>query len=130
MIRKLSILSLAVLPLAVAPRVQADTLVLKADVPFAFVVADRQLPSGEYQFVRSDNPSAIKIYSRQHGHLLAVLGQPLPAASGEGAVLVFHRHGGQLFLKSIRSGNGSGLYFPNTRAENRLEAAATTAGGM
>ncbi len=40
---------------------------------------------------------------------------------------MFQNHGGQRFLKMIRTGDGSGVYFPKTRMES--EARATGVAG-
>jgi len=121
--KSVMILVIAVAVLA-APGAQAASTVLKAHIPFDFVVADRQLPSGDYQIVQEQR--LVRIYS-QSGEQLAVahwLPQASPANSG--STLVFHKYGSRRFLKVIGSGDGSGAYLPATRAERGARGSAST----
>jgi len=123
MMKSLRILGLAAVALALgAPGVRADTVVLKADIPFDFVVADRQLPSGAYSFVQdSDYPGVVQVYARGK-HQAIALCQPVAAGETGKVELVFRRHGDQRFLKMIRRAGGSGFSFPKTHAETVAEA--------
>jgi hypothetical protein len=113
-----------------APCLQAGGAVVKAAIPFDFVVADRHLPSGEYSFVRTDNPGLVNIYSATtREHVATVSGLALPRATGAGTKLVFDKHGSQRFLKSIRSEDGFGLYLPDSRSERQARALAQAPGG-
>jgi len=114
----------AAVSLLAAPGALADSAVLNADVPFNFVAADRHFPSGEYRFVQGENPGVVRIYSKTHGHMATLLCQRVPAAATQSGTLEFHQHGSQRFLKVIRSGDGSGVYFPETGAERRVQASA------
>ena len=113
--------------LLAAPGVLAGSVALKADVPFDFLVADRHLPSGEYRFVQGENPGVVRIYSKTQGHMATVLATRVPAAATQGGTLEFHRHGRQVFLKLISTGNGSGAYFPETGTEKALQPGAHAA---
>ena len=55
MTKSLKILAMAaaVSALAAPSALALDSYVLKVDVPFDFVVADQQLPSGEYRVVKT-----------------------------------------------------------------------------
>lgn len=108
-----------------APCLVAETVVVKAAIPFDFVVADRHLPSGEYRFVRTDDPGVVHIYSATtRQHLATVFCQALPKAADAGTQLAFDKHGSQRYLKTIRSANGSGWYLPDTRSERQAQALA------
>jgi hypothetical protein len=125
MLKALKVLSMAmVAAMAVAPRAQASDA-LKANVPFDFVVAGQAMPSGEYQFVRSEDPRVVQVYSRERGRVVITAYTAAPAAMPE-AGLVFHKIGEQRFLKSISIGRTT-IALPTTRAE-RLAAAAQGAG--
>ena len=129
MMKSLRILGLAAVALAIgAPGARADRVVLKADIPFDFVVAERQMPSGEYSFVQSsDTPGVVQLYTRDGRHQAIALCQPVAAGETGRVELVFHRHGGQRFLKVIRRATGSGFSFPKTHAEAVAEAGGQSA---
>jgi hypothetical protein len=108
-----------------APCLRADTVAVKAAIPFEFVVADRHLPSGEYRFVRTDDPGVVHIYSTTtREHVATVFCQALPRATDAGTRLAFEKHGSQHFLKTIRSEGGFGVYLPDTRSERQAQAVA------
>jgi hypothetical protein len=105
-----------------APCVMANDVVLRVQVPFDFMVGDRHLPSGEYKFVQEQDPRLVRIYSEGREQLAVALWHPVaPGATGNGE-LVFHKHGGQHFLKMIRASNGSGVSLPETRLERKAQA--------
>jgi hypothetical protein len=106
-----------------APCVMANDVVLKAQVPFDFVVADRHLPSGEYSFVQDQESRVVRILSEEREQVAVAHWQPLvPGVKGSGK-LVFHKHGGQRFLRMIRATDGGGAYLPESGSE-KAEAAA------
>jgi hypothetical protein len=116
----------AVLALAAPCALALDKAVVKVTVPFDFVIADRQLPSGEYRLVQSHNPGVVQIYSKNHEHLMTTFCLPLPWEASGKARLVFRSHDGQRFLKMIRTEDGSGVSFPKTRTEGEAQARAKT----
>jgi hypothetical protein len=112
----------AVAAMAAAPLVQAAEIV-KVNVPFAFVLADQPLPSGEYRFVREEGSRVVEVYSKAKGHV--GVAACMPAASQMPAVgLVFHRHGDQHFLKLVNMRDGLAVSLPTSNAERVAEAAA------
>lgn len=124
--KSVTILSLAAaVTVLAAPCVRADVLTVKAAIPFDFVVADRQLPSGEYRFVRTNDPGVVHVYSAQtREHLAVVFCRALPRELDARTELGFDKHGSQRFLKTIRSGDGFGVYLPDTRSERQAERQA------
>jgi len=125
MIKSLSILSMAAAAtMAAAPRAMAADLV-KVDVPFEFVVAGQPLPSGEYRFVMDENASIVHVYSKARGHVALAVCQTVPKATRE-VGLVFHKHAGQRFLKSVATDRGFDASLPTTHAERVAEAADDT----
>jgi hypothetical protein len=104
-----------------APYAVADTVVVKVRVPFDFVVADQHLASGEYRFVEEQEARLVRIYSESREPLAVAHWQPLGRGAQGNGRLVFHKHGGQRFLKMIRADNGSGVYLPETRLEKLAE---------
>jgi hypothetical protein len=106
--------------LAAAPGALANDAV-KVTVPFDFVVAGQALPSGDYLFVRGDNPRIVQVLRGGHTHVAVALGLAEPSRS-LATELTFHRYGQQYFLKTV-SGNGLDLALPKTQAERVAEAA-------
>ncbi len=122
--KSMTILAVAAAALA-APSVHAG-VVLKAHIPFEFVVADQQLPSGDYRIVQEER--LVKIYSQSGEQLAIALWLPQQTRGAKGHWnLVFHRHGGQHFLKVIGGGDGDGAYFPETTAERGARTRAASA---
>jgi hypothetical protein len=126
MIKSVKILTMAAAAaLLTAPCVQAGTVTVEAAIPFDFVVADRQLPSGEYRFVRTGDPGVVHVYAaKTREHLAVVLCRDLPKDLDERTLLTFDKHGSQRFLKRIRTADGSGVHLPGTRSERQAEAQA------
>lgn len=111
----------AVTAMAAAPLVQAAETV-KVNVPFAFVLADQPLPSGEYRFVREEGSRVVEVYSKAKGHV--GVAACMPATSRVSAAgLVFHRHGDQHFLKQVNMGGGLAVSLPTSPGERLAEAA-------
>ncbi len=105
-----------------APYVQADSVVLKVDVPFEFVVADQVLPGGEYRFVQEQDTRVVRIYSKDNEQLTMTHWVPADKGAKGSGKLVFHKYGSQRFLKMIRAGNGRGAYLPKTRSEREARS--------
>jgi hypothetical protein len=124
MTKNLKVLWMAATAAALAvPCVRAEGIKLNASVPFAFQVADRQLPSGDYSFVTRPESDLVLVYDAKTGkHVAALLCRRLPAGPSETGQLTFDRHDGQHFLKSIRAADGTGVFLPKTRSEGQAEA--------
>jgi len=80
---------------------QAQSIMLKADIPFDFVVGDKQLPSGEYH-VKSLNQVEMEIQSKDGRSTAIALTTGMQAAkSSDAGKLIFNRYGDQYFLSKI-----------------------------
>lgn len=105
-----------ILVLALVSSASADSLKLVASVPFDFVVNDTTLARGVYRVSRGDSASAIMIRGDRRGAV--VLGQSATSSGNtEQTKLVFHRIGGQYFLREVRFLDSSGVDLPETRTE-------------
>ena len=83
------------------PATQAQSIMLKADIPFNFVVGDKQLPPGEYH-VKQTHPSLTLIQSHDARSLAMVLTTATQARKiSDVGKLVFNRYGDQYFLSKI-----------------------------
>jgi len=92
---------------------------LVADIPFAFVVAERALQPGHY-IVRKLNDN-LAIQDRQN-HTLFVPAHPTQRPANENATkLVFHRYGDNYFLSEVWvGGNSIGRALFPSRVERKL----------
>ncbi len=117
----------ALLALAAPGALAADRVVLRVEIPFNFVVADQQLPAGSYRIVEAQDPGAVRIYSADQKHLLSTFCLQASPDVSQGRTLVFHKHDGRYFLKTIRGADGFGAYLPETRTEKQAQASARSA---
>jgi hypothetical protein len=100
----------------------AQTINLKADVPFNFVVTGGTLPSGEYtlrSIERIDRAVVISGAGEKPSIFLATPCLSLKAMqASQQAKLVFSRYGDQYFLSEIwMAGNTVGHQLPKSRRE-------------
>ena len=113
---------LGVLLAAAAAAGQSNPAVLKADIPFPFVVANQTLPAGHYavstlgehtiRIANSHKQGAFVLTSKVAGHS--------PESSGK---LVFYRYQAAYFLAQVwgpAKGTGKQLY--KSRGEEELES--------
>ncbi len=89
----------------------AQTINMKVNVPFDFIVSGATLPSGEYT-IRSMNQdgSALSIRdANQQAKSLVIANRCESLQPSEQTKLVFHRYGGRYFLAQIwAAGDNSG----------------------
>jgi hypothetical protein len=97
--------------IAAATTANAQTLEYKltANIPFDFVVADQQLPAGEYSFRRSelgDGDQVIEISRRGGKTVISRITIPVTTATpNKSGRVTFHRSGEQYFLSEIWPAN-------------------------
>lgn len=94
----------------------AQTLHLRAAVPFEFYVGEKLMPSGEYQIDTRLGQGVARVWNLDSNRSVLLLTQKeqVPAwMSREEAVVVFHRYGERYFLSHVRDGYA--------RAEYRLQ---------
>jgi len=100
----------------------AQTINLKADIPFNFVVAAGTLPSGEYTIRSEPNSERALALSRAGQKASVFLANPSLSLKGMKASqqtkLVFDRYGDQYFLSEIWvEGSRVGHQLPQSRRE-------------
>lgn len=95
------------------------TVVIRAHVPFDFMVGDTRLPAGEYAIAQDRFHGSIHISSRDTGAYVALLRTPAGNNfTGYRTALVFNRYGSRYFLRQIWSGAGTlGVQLPVSRTE-------------
>ena len=87
------------------PATHAQSIMLKADIPFDFTVGDKQLHSGEYHVKQMNQGLTLIIESKDARSSAMVLTTPTQARKiSDVGKLVFNRYGDQYFL-SIRAVN-------------------------
>lgn len=100
--------------------------IIKAQVPFEFIVNGSIMPAGECTVQAQGNGQTYLVVSTA-GHNVIVL--PIPTESSavsSKATLVFHRYGDRYFLSSIsREGSSQGYGLRAGKAEQELRAQKT-----
>ena len=105
---------------------QGQTLgnTIRANIPFDFTVADKQLPAGQYSIGRSQPTvgDLILAISNSDGRANAIT-IPVQTMEPQNATkLIFHRYGDQYFLYQVwRVGSSTGRAIPKTRRERQVE---------
>jgi hypothetical protein len=126
--RMIAITSLVAVATGTAAVLNAQSLDVKVNVPFAFAAGTASLPRGEYRLsTLSGHTDAFMIRGFQHGAIL--LSQPAGSSRKDNTgSLVFHRYADQYFLREIRLPGNVGFELPMTAGENavakRLASAA------
>jgi hypothetical protein len=80
----------------------AQTGIVKANIPFDFTVGDTQMPAGEYTITSWKSFLVLQTV----GHNATVLSFEDDAKSKSGSKLVFHLYGNQYFLHEVICPNG------------------------
>ena len=104
---------------------QVTETVVRADIPFAFMVRDTTLPAGQYTIKRLDsvNPNAMEIRNADGAERLVFLvGSAQAVTPPDQTKRVLDRVGDQYFLSEIfEVGNRTGVELKKSRAERQLE---------
>ena len=101
------------------PAVHAQTS-MNANVPFAFAIGDKQLPSGAYE-VRDVGRATLIATRDGEGKVLGIYQYAGPS-NGE-TKLVFDKVGDRYFLRQIwTSVHGQGLQLPESKLEKEIQA--------
>ena len=107
--------------LLVAGSAFGQTIRVRADVPFDFVVSGKTLPAGEYE-IKSDAKSAfLLVTNTASGHTSMVLVQsPDGGTPADRSKLVFHRYGKAYFLRTVAMAGNDGVVLPVSRGETEV----------
>lgn len=106
-----------------------NTIAIKANIPFDFMVGNQRVPAGEYTFSQSASWNMIQISSWDARTGLRILRHPVGSnTTGSACALVFNKYGNRYFLKQIWSGNGAmGAQLPTSRTEKEEMALSAPA---
>ena len=103
------------------PMVQAQQTIMRANVPFAFNIGDKQLPAGTYVVREMDHGTLIQSKDGQNS-VLGTYNYAGPSKADE-TKLVFDKVGDQYFLAQIwTSARDQGLSVPQSKLEKELRA--------
>lgn len=121
-------LCVALLLAVTAAPLSAQTLLLRANVPFEFYLNGKVMPAGEYQIDTKLGHGVARVWNLDSDRAVLVLAQKdsFPyRASREEAVVVFHRYGDRYFLSHVRDGFGGLQYrMLTSRAEAEFQERA------
>ena len=121
--KKTLMLFAAALALFVTTAASAQTIHMKADIPFGFILNGATLPAGEYSVTSMDVRGQVLEFSDLNSHhnnlIISNSCRSLKAATK--TKLVFHRYGDRYFLKQVWvAGNDAGRELPTSRREEEV----------
>ena len=122
---------LAVAGLCAASTMFAQNGILKADIPFDFVVADRTLPAGTYEVQCNPNQSPlVKLQGVDvEAGLFAMTSPTQSTALNREGKLIFNRYGNSYFLSQVwRAGSNQGGALSASKAEREIAARVAKGG--
>ncbi len=114
---------------AIAPADAHSTRLVRADVPFQFIVGDKTLPAGKYDVASINTEGdALSIRSADCRNTAVRLTNSIePKKNNTEARLVFHRYGQRYFLAEIwRGGDNTGRSLQKSREERAIERELAT----
>ena len=125
--RIIAIALLATATLMTAGNANAQSAVLKVNVPFSFTVDKTFLPAGNYIFgFDSMLPNTLIIEDRTKTVRARAYILRGSIAEGREDSLIFHRYGGEYFLSEVGFDSASdGVSLPATKLESRARAGRT-----
>jgi hypothetical protein len=102
----------------------AQTINMKVNVPFSFIVGGSTLPSGEYTIQQLTNSEALAIRAERGGKGKLLLANHCQSSKiSDRAVAVFHRYGDRYFLAQLwMPGSNRGREMPKSRRETEVAA--------
>jgi hypothetical protein len=124
----LGCLSMAALAVVLAAPVSAQTVTLKASVPFDFIVGGRTMPAGEYMFSTGRDLGVLQIRNASTDIAPSFITTNMADGplDGDGAFLAFNRYGGDYFLAKIWDrAAATGCSIPPSRTERERAKSAS-----
>jgi len=105
----------------IVPATQAQSIMLKADIPFDFVVGERQLHSGEYHVKQINSGTTLIQGKDAHSSVMVLTTTAQAAKISDVGKLVFNRYGDQYFLSKIwAASSDAGRELPRSRLEREV----------
>ena len=101
--------------LALTTTASAQSMPMRANIPFDFAVGDRHLDKGEY-IVRVES-GVVQLRSTKGSGAFSLSQAASPGKSQTGNVLEFRRYGDAYFLSKLLWADGVARELPKTRSE-------------
>jgi hypothetical protein len=122
-------LLIAVALFAAVASAQGQSLAIKfkANIPFDFTVADKELPAGQYWIGRAQpNAGDLVLAISNSDDRANAMTMPVQTLELQNATkLIFHRYGDQYFLSEVWvAGSNTGREIPKSHEERQLERKA------
>jgi len=116
------ILAIVTLSLLVSVTIMSAQTIAKANVPFAFTVANTEMSAGNY-VITSVSDSEIAIINRSKGTgVMTLFHSEQPRNNDDTTKLVFHRYGDTYFLSQVARGSGETvIQLPKSKQENEAQ---------
>ncbi len=134
---KIGLLAVMAMIMAVGPAQGQSPYVIRVNIPFDFMVADKKLPAGEYSIGRAQQYSteSVLLISSvdDRVQVFRLTSRVETQSPNDEGTLVFHRYGDQYFLFQVwPAGASTGRILVKSRSEHEIEqkardAAAATA---
>jgi hypothetical protein len=122
------LLAISGLVLLLAVPLPAQTIRLRANIPFEFVAGTRTMPAGDYAVDTTAAQNVVRVRNENTHDTSLVLSNSANEqrlASNPEAKLVFHRYGDQYFLSKVWDGyEAVGREIPMSNAERALTESA------
>jgi hypothetical protein len=120
-----NVMTSAVLLFTLGGGLHAQTINMRATVPFAWDVKGQHLNAGEYTISRNAASSAMTIRSAVNGKGACFIVNP-DSDKNTASRLVFHRYGERYFLAEVHAAGLTVTKLPVTRAEKEAAEMAST----
>ena len=105
---------------AVAPA-NAQSTVIRANVPFEFHAGDQMLPAGQYQFTLDPLTKRIAVQAIEgSGVAIVAAGQYKVQTRDEGVSLTFNKYGDAYFLRAVTDGNDVAYHWGPSKKERSV----------
>ena len=118
---KRNMLIIAALAMLVTTAAGAQTINVKAKVPFRFAVGSSILPAGEYSLQTLGFGHALAMRNRDANVTKLVLSNVCQSRTAAKNRLIFHRYGGSYFLSQIwTEGSSLGYEVPKSAREKEM----------
>lgn len=123
-------LTALVLALAVNTAFAQSSSMTKADVPFAFSIAQNSMEAGQYSITVTDH--VLRIRNDATNKSVMLIAQTEESEKPQATRLVFHKYGDSYYLAEVWNATGhagaSGIELPASKAEQETQASYKDAG--
>jgi len=113
----------AALALLVTTAANAQTIRVKAEIPFDFIVNRATLPAGEYSVEAVDGKGGVLLIRGMNSDSksLVIANSCRSTKAAMDTKLIFHRYGNRYFLNQVWvAGNDAGQEIPSSRREKEV----------